>query len=250
MQGSRLALAALATAGLAAALLMLLWAATSGPGRVVSGGPHAQTAVPTATATPRPAPQGRRTTDRQPPPKSSGTLDLSWLGELVEAGLLLGAGWLLWLGGRAIRDRALARDHPTRIAAPFETLPDPADVAERVSSDRQEHLARLAEGTPRNGIVRCWVLFEEEAHDLGVGPAPSETPTEFLTRFLHRLDVDPRPAARLAGLYHEARFSSHELTEADREAARQALLDLHADLAAVAPARAWAGSSTAPEGER
>jgi len=230
------------------ALLMLLWAASSGPGQVVSGGPSAQTAVPTATATASAPPRGRPSqAQHQPPPRSGGRLDLSWLGELVEAALLLGAGWLLWVGGRSARDRMLARDHQTRIEASFDVVPDPAAVAERVASDRDEHLARLAEGMPRNGIVRCWVLFEDEARGMGVGPGPSETPTEFLTRFLHRLDVDPRPAGRLAQLYHEARFSTHELTEAHREAARQALLRLHQELALVAPRRTTVDASPARE---
>jgi hypothetical protein len=234
-------LAVVAVAGLAVALLMLLWAAISGPGEVVAGGPHAQTAVPTATATVT-TPEGQRSpSQRQPPPRSGSGLDLSWLGELVEAALLLGAGWLAWVGVRAVRDRMLEREHPTRIAARFDVVPDPVAVAERVASDREEHLGRLAEGSPRNGIVRCWVLFEDEAVELGVGPSPSETATEFLTRFLHRLDVDPRPAGRLAQLYHEARFSTHELTEAHREAAREALLSLHQDLTMAAPGRASVG---------
>lgn len=241
---------AVAGAGLAIALLMLLWAATSGPGQVVAGGPHAQTAVPTSTATPPTPPAAQRSpSQRQPPPRSGSALDLSWLGELVEAALLLGAGWLAWVGVRAVRDRMLEREHPTRIAARFDVVPDPVAVVERVACDREEHLDRLAEGTPRNGIVRCWVLFEDEAGDLGVGPLPTETPTEFLTRFLHLLDVDPRPPGRLAQLYHEARFSTHELTEAHREAARQAVLSLHRDLALVAPARASVGGDAERFGE-
>ena len=241
-------MAAVAVAGLAVALLMLLWAAISGPGQVVAGGPSAQTAVPTATASANAPPQGHRTPlPRQQPPPSRNAVDLSWLGELVEAALVLGAGWLAWVGIRALRDKMLEREHPTRIAARFDVVPDPGAVAERVASDRDEHLARLAEGMPRNGIVRCWVLFEDEARALGVGPGPSETPTEFLTRFLHRLDVDPRPAGRLAQLYHEARFSTHELTEAHRESARQALLRLHQELALVAPRRTTVDASPARE---
>jgi len=235
-------------AGLALALLLLLWAASSGPGQVVSGGPHAQTAVPTATATATPAPTGRRERPPQQQAERAHVLDLSWLGELVEAGLLLGAGLLLWWGARVVRDRVLDRDEPTRIAAEFDVVPGPEAVAERVSGDREQHLERLAEGTPRNGIVRCWVLFEEGARDLGVGPAETETSTEFLTRFLHLVDVDPRPAGELARLYHEARFSTHELTEAHRDAARRALLGLHHDLGAATPGPARAGGGPTGSG--
>lgn len=244
-------MAAVAVAGLAVALLMLLWAAISGPGQVVAGGPSAQTAVPTATASANAPPQGHRTPlPRQQPPPSRNAVDLSWLGELVEAALVLGAGWLAWVGIRALRDKMLEREHPTRIAARFDVVPDPVAVAERLASDREAHLERLAEGTPRNGIVRCWVLFEDEATDLGVAPSPTETPTEFLTRFLHRLDVDPRPAGRLARLYHEARFSTHELTEAHRGAARGALLSLHQDLAVIAAGRVGVAALQSGEDDR
>ncbi len=53
-------------------------------------------------------------------------------------------------------------------------------------------------------------------------------------RFLHALDLDPRPVAALAGLYHEARFSTHTLTEDARERAIAALEAIHDDLARLA----------------
>ncbi len=215
-------------------MLMLLWAASSGPREIITGGSHAQTAVPTATASATQQPGGvRRSPQQHRTQRPARVLDLSWVGELVEALLLLGGGWLLWLGVRAFRDRLLAREHPTRIAAEFETQPDPEVVAQRVSSALAEQLNGLAAGTPRNAIVRCWVLLEDAARDLGVGPAAAETPTEFITRFLHRLDVDPRPAGQLAHLYHAARFSTHDLVEADRDTARRALVSLQADLAVI-----------------
>jgi hypothetical protein len=63
-----------------------------------------------------------------------------------------------------------------------------------------------------------------------VARAPAETPTEFITRFLHRLDVDPRAAATLAELYHEARFSTHPLPPDARARARAAVEQVHRDL--------------------
>ena len=52
---------------------------------------------------------------------------------------------------------------------------------------------------------------------------PAETATEFVVRFLHTLDVDPRPVATLAALYHEARFSTHELPADARTRAERRL---------------------------
>ncbi len=61
-------------------------------------------------------------------------------------------------------------------------------------------------------------------------PRPSETSAELTVRVLHHLDVDPRPVARLAALYREARFSEHELGEDARADARTALEQLRRDL--------------------
>ena len=59
-----------------------------------------------------------------------------------------------------------------------------------------------------------------------------------MVRFLHALDVDPRPVARLADLYREARFSTHPMGERrERARAEDALAAVHDELArAGAPA--------------
>jgi hypothetical protein len=54
-------------------------------------------------------------------------------------------------------------------------------------------------------------------------------------RFLHTLDVDPRPVAELARLYHEARFSSHDLAPDARSRAQAALEGIRQDLDQTAP---------------
>jgi hypothetical protein len=63
-----------------------------------------------------------------------------------------------------------------------------------------------------------------------VEPRRSETSAEFVVRTLRAIDVDPRPIGALAALYREARFSDHELGEARRTAAREALQALHEEL--------------------
>jgi hypothetical protein len=74
------------------------------------------------------------------------------------------------------------------------------------------------------------VLLEETAANVGIPRLPAETATELVMRFLHTLNVDPRPVARLAELYHEARFSTHDLPADARQRAEQALAAIHADL--------------------
>ena len=51
---------------------------------------------------------------------------------------------------------------------------------------------------------------------------------------LDLVDADPAAVSRLAGLYREARFSEHELTEADRPAALEALDAIHRTIGAAA----------------
>ena len=52
-----------------------------------------------------------------------------------------------------------------------------------------------------------------------------------MVRFLHLLDVDPRPVGELARLFLEARFSSHPMPPDARPRAEQALAAIHRDLA-------------------
>ncbi|HEY6934300.1 MAG TPA: DUF4129 domain-containing protein [Marmoricola sp.] len=155
-------------------------------------------------------------------------MNLSWLGESIEVVLLLVLGLLLWRWALYVRRRAEETAPVPRIAAEFAVLP--GELSRHLAADRDVHLAGLDSGSPRNGIVRCWMSFEESATRAGVPPRGSETSTEFVSRLLRSLDLDPRPAARLAELYRVARFSSHRLTTEDRESARQALLALHHEL--------------------
>ena len=120
----------------------------------------------------------------------------------------------------------------------------PLVVADEVGDDGSE-LAPLVEAASgedqlrdaltgsdvRNGIVACWAFLEDAAAEAGVPRAPSETATELVVRFLHALDVDPRPVSALAALFQEARFSTHPLTEDHTRRARAALDDILRDVA-------------------
>lgn len=153
-----------------------------------------------------------------------------WLRDLFFLALLLLGLWLVAGAVRLVALR-LARDLPDKQLA-LEL--DPLSVAEAgreaMRRDRELYDAALAGSDVRNAIVACWVLLEETAAKVGIPRLPAETATELVVRFLHTLDVDPRPVATLAKLYHEARFSSHELPADARTRAEQALADIHADL--------------------
>ena len=222
----------MATLVAAAGLLVLTWSAVVGPGSLVCGTPWvfdreppAVTGSPTATA-----PPGAVATREQLIEDTETVVDLRWLGELLGwvmvVAVLVGAGLLarhLW------RHRWHPPEPPE--SADFEVLPDLHRVAAALARDSAAQLEAVADGSPRDGIQRCWLRVEESVAEAGVRREPWETTAELTVRVLKLLDLDPRAIGRLADLYREARFSRHELGEPERTAARSALHRLHSDLA-------------------
>jgi uncharacterized protein DUF4129 len=220
---------ALLPIGVLLGLLVLVWAATTGPVRMLrDSGRRYVFEPPTPTASPSdgstPAGSLREVTKDIKP-----IADLSWLGDLIATGalllfciaVLLGLRWL-WL------HRWHPPEQPEEV--PFDVLP--AQVAASISNDRAAQLEAVAEGAPRNGIVACWLRLQASVEEAGVPPRRSDTSAEFVQRVLRSLDLDPRAVATLAALYREARFSEHPVGEDARTAARAALESLHDDLAA------------------
>lgn len=223
--------------GVAGGLLLLLWAATTGPVQLVGpSGRRLQRDYPTPSA-PSPSPDtvygglsGRSLVHGAP------EYDLSWVGDLVTWTVLLVAtvaiGYgVVWLWQHRWRgpDRAARRD--------FAVLPEPSPgvgLPEAIGREADEQLAAVLGGTPRDGIVRCWLRLEQAVARAGVVRAPSETSAELTVRVLRTLDVDPRAVGSLAALYREARFSEHHLGEDARATARTALDSLHRDLRVAA----------------
>ena len=220
---------------------VVAWGATAGPVRTPDLGYH-RTAAPSDTVTPTPVPgakHGRnaRLGDRKAHPSSS--IDLSWIRYVVLAALAaLALGWLArrlprWL----LRIwRELPDDDEDATADGGLLLPSAEQLAAAVAADRAEQLAAVDGGTPRNGVVEAWSRLERIAGDVGLPRHRWETSVEFTARMLDALAVDEvatLAARELGRLYRVARFSSHELTEADRDRARAALTLLHDDLTAA-----------------
>ena len=77
---------------------------------------------------------------------------------------------------------------------------------------------------PREAIIACYAAMENGLADRpGVAPQVSDTPSEVLARAVVNGAISPGSASTLVGLFTEARFSSHVMTEAHREEAEQAL---------------------------
>ena len=81
-----------------------------------------------------------------------------------------------------------------------------------------------AERDPRTAILRAYARMEQAFRDVEIVRARDETASEFLGRTMGRLPVSAGAAAALTERFEEVRFSTHLITEADRE---QALASLH-----------------------
>jgi hypothetical protein len=224
----RIAPAALLPAGVVLALVVLAWAAATGPVRLASpsGRVRDVASPPPSSASPSDGtdPGNLREVTRDVRPR----FDLSWLGDLLIYALLVGLCVAVFLGARRLW---LHRWHPPEKPAvvEFEVLPQ-VSVQEALRADADAQLTAVGEGSVRNGIVGCWLRLEQIVADAGYPRSPAETSSEFVVRVLKSLDLDPRAAATLAALYREARFSEHRLGEDKRTAARSALQALHDDL--------------------
>ena len=158
-------------------------------------------------------------------------------------GALLGWGTVLALlliagaAGVLVVRALLAAWHERRQPPPpdQELLPDLDAVALAVAGDFEGRIGALAEGTPAAGIIAAWVRLETTLHDVGLRLAPSRTSTEVSLDVLRQFAVDEGALRDLAGLYREARFSRHHLTEDDRARAEAAHRAIDADLRRAAP---------------
>lgn len=231
----RPAVLACVLAGAVAVLATIVWAAASGPHAAIQGGHVASTRTAAATPTPLTPKRhdfGARNTGYQAP---TSTLDLSWVGEVLEVVVIVAFLAGLAMLARAAAERLRARTTGERIDADFDVLP--GEARDRLRRRTDDLHAVLEHGSVRNAVVAVWLGFEDSVQAAGIEADPAETSTQLVTRVLHRLDVDPRAVGTLASLYHEARFSSHDLPETARDRARAALRVIDADLADPVEAR-------------
>jgi hypothetical protein len=87
-----------------------------------------------------------------------------------------------------------------------------------------------AERDPRRAIVRAYGRMEQAFRDVEIVRARGETASEFLGRTTRRLPVSAGAAAILTERFEEVRYSTHEVTEADREQALASLRRVEREL--------------------
>jgi Domain of unknown function (DUF4129) len=213
-------------------LLMIMFAARSGPQRIIHGTLRDPSLGPVTPSYPSRtlAPFARNH-------RGDGFLQNNTvfraLGLLIGLALVALVVWaafylLRWVGARLLGHRLELR--PEQVD--FDVLDDPEPLAEEIRADAADQLALLLGGTPRNAIVACWDRFEEQAERVHASRKDWETSSEFTLRLLEQVSADSAAVNRLEVLYHEARFSSHEIDESRREAAVEALRAIHRSLGA------------------
>ena len=216
----------------ATALVVVLatWAAAIGPDRVFGSDPLPRETSSEQADDPEFSQSDPGEEDEEDEERGWGTTGIL----LVELTLAVVLVYLLVLVVRWIRSEVTEdRRRRRRRRVEFEVLPTtPEQAAEEIVRDADQQLALLREGSPRNGIVACWHLFEVQAEAVGIGREPWETSAEFTLRVLDLVSADEHAVAELAVLYREARFSDHDLGEPVRSSAVDALERIHRGLGA------------------
>jgi hypothetical protein len=118
---------------------------------------------------------------------------------------------------------------------------DSEDLREAVESGRS---ALRTVDDARAAIIACYLAMEQSLAERGTARSLADTPDELLARARARGVVRGTAAARLTALFYEARFSSHPLGPAQRDAAEKALDELAAALAQLRPEPESAGASS------
>jgi hypothetical protein len=129
------------------------------------------------------------------------------------------------------------------LALPGAMPGDAADAEELREAVESGRLAFAELDDARAAIIACYLAMERSLADRGAARGVADTPDELLARVVSGGIVRGRAARRLTDLFYEARFSTHPLGRAERDAASAALDELAAELAASA-ARQEAGPAT------
>jgi hypothetical protein len=151
------------------------------------------------------------------PPAESGILPL------IVAGLAL-AAMIGIVVSQVLADRR--RRRPPR---------SPAERLVELLDDTLEDLER--EPDPRRAVIGAWARMEAGLAAAGVPRRPSEAPFEYAARVLQTAlapaagPLPPDSVHRLTGLFERAKFSRHDIGEADRDQAIAALRTVRRELA-------------------
>ncbi len=122
-----------------------------------------------------------------------------------------------------------------RIPPPAPPADDAPDLAGQRQAAGEAFAASLAdlegEPDPRRAIIAAYARLLDGLAACGLPRRAAEAPEEHLRRSLETLQVPPSALRTLVGLFAEARFSTHELTNVHKQAAIDAFRAARDDLA-------------------
>jgi Domain of unknown function (DUF4129) len=146
-----------------------------------------------------------------------------WLTVAIVGGvLLLVAGF----GLRALLRRREGRGTPLQ------------QLARQLQDAVEDGLDELeAEPDPRRAVIGAYARMERSLARVGLPRRSSETALEYLERLLELVRLDNPAAARLTDLFQVAKFSNHEVDEAMKRRAIEALAAVRDDLRELATDR-------------
>jgi hypothetical protein len=229
--------AALAVAGACVLVVLVAWAALVGPQDVFTGdGPQISQETTTTATEDAPVDTAGTTRDdvEQADPPTWVRVLLNVVGGAVQLAALAGMVLVAFLVVRRLHTAFVRRGAREEAATgEFETLDDRQRIAAAMARDADDQARVLEEGEPRNAIVECWHRFELQAERAGMARREWETSSELALRMLDAADVDREAVTRLLELYREARFSGHEVGEAERQEAVDSLARIRASVGAV-----------------
>ena len=97
-------------------------------------------------------------------------------------------------------------------------------VVGRAAELSLEDLRRVRD--PRRAILAAYARMEDLFALAGLRRRRTDTPSEYLAAILHASSAPPGALLDLTLLFEEARFSSHEMSAADRDEAILALVQI------------------------
>lgn len=159
-----------------------------------------------------------------------------WLAELLQAVAIAAVvGVVAWIIVSVLRSlRSPNLDKAAAAAGNAVEIPDIDE--EEVQLSFADALSRLRSGIAvDDAVVECWRRLERIAADSGLVRHPSQTSEEYTVEILAHTAVDQGSLGELASLYRQALFSTHVLTDSDRERAIACIGRLAEQLGQVVP---------------
>lgn len=214
---------ALAAVGL---LVVALASMTGGPRPFSAGTP---TPTPVSSQPHRSSGPNDQASPQAEPTKSHSPDAVASLFGLISVMAEIGAGLIaLFVIGAMVTGYRPGGRHSGRRGRPVATPIQPPEAA--LADAVTRGLAELMRGSPSDAIVNCWLHVEIAAVAAGVETRLADTASELTERIITTFGVAGEALDHLAGLYREARFSTHVMTEQDRSDAGRCLREIQRDL--------------------